>query len=98
MNTPLDLEIDVLYSRTLQKYCPVKGIIKIYDVSEDGTQIISCVGGFQTDQLLNEGKNNVVIEKELGTSKLKMEINIVNKSEKRTEDRLGIMPRQNSSK
>jgi len=40
----------------------------------------------------------VVIEKELGTSKLKMEINIVNKSEKRTEDRLGIMPRQNSSK
>ena len=53
LNTPVHLEIDVLYSRTLQKYCPLKGIIKIYDVAEDGSEIISCVGGFQTDELLN---------------------------------------------
>jgi len=53
----------VLYSRTLQKYCPLKGIIKIYDVAEDGTEIISCVGGFQTDELLNESKTNAIIEK-----------------------------------
>jgi hypothetical protein len=56
------------------------------------------VGGFQTDELLNEGKNSVIIEKELGTSKLKMDINIVNKSEKRGEERPGILPRQNSNK
>lgn len=48
LNTPLELEIDVLYSKTLQKFCPIKGIIKIYDISEDGVEIISCVGGFQT--------------------------------------------------
>ena len=53
MGTPLELEIDVLYSKTLGKFCPIKGIIKIYDVSEDGAEIISCVGGFQTDELLN---------------------------------------------
>lgn len=77
----------MLYSKTLQKYCPIKGIIKIYDISEDGSEIISCVGGFQTDELLNEGKSSVVIEKELGTSKLKMDINIVNKSGKRVEEK-----------
>ena len=49
LNTSVELEIDVLYSKTLQKYCPLKGIIKIYDVGEDGSEIISCVGGFQTD-------------------------------------------------
>lgn len=85
LNTPLELEIEVLYSKTLQKYCPIKGIIKIYDVSEDGAEIISCVGGFQTDELLNEGKTKVTLEKEIGTSKLKMDINIINKTEKRGE-------------
>ena len=49
LNTSVELEIEVLYSKTLHKYCPIKGIIKIYDVSEDGSEIISCVGGFQTD-------------------------------------------------
>ena len=37
MNVPLELEVDVLYSKTLQKFCPIKGIIKIYDISEDGS-------------------------------------------------------------
>lgn len=50
-------------------------------MGEDGTEIISCVGGFQTDELLNEGKMRVVLEKEIGTSKLKMEINIINKTD-----------------
>jgi hypothetical protein len=53
LHSSIELEIDVIYSKTLQKYCPLKGIIKIYDVAEDGTEIISCVGGFQTDELLN---------------------------------------------
>ena len=81
LNSPVQLEIDVLYSKTLQKYCPLKGIIKIYDVSEDGTEIISCVGGFQTDELLNHSKHQIILEKEIGTSKLKMEITIVNKGQ-----------------
>ncbi len=85
MRVPLELEIDVLYSNTLHKYCPIKGIIKIYDISEDGSEVISCVGGFQTDELLNDSKTNVVIEKELGTSKLKMQIDIVDKSRRGEE-------------
>ena len=89
LNSPVQLEIDVLYSKTLQKYCPLKGIIKIYDVSEDGTEIISCVGGFQTDELLNHSKHQIILEKEIGTSKLKMEITIVNKGQGGKTEGLG---------
>jgi hypothetical protein len=32
LKEPLNIEVDVLYSKTLKKYCPIKGIIKIYDV------------------------------------------------------------------
>jgi hypothetical protein len=103
LNTPLELEIDVLYSKTLQKYCPIKGIIKIYDVAEDGSEIISCVGGFQTEELLNEGRSKVILEKEIGTSKLKMDIVILNLTEKKgekeekTENGRIVPPRENSS-
>lgn len=38
----------VLYSRTLNEYCPIKGITKIYDVNTDGSEMICCVGAFQT--------------------------------------------------
>lgn len=88
LNTAVELEIEVLYSKTLQKYCPIKGIIKIYDVSEDGAEIISCVGGFQTDELLNQGKGKVVIDKEIGTSKLTMEIQIISRNHSKPVDNL----------
>lgn len=80
LNTCVELEIDVLYSKTLLKYCPIKGIIKIYDVAEDGSEIISCVGGFQTDELLNQAQNRLVLDKEIGTSKLTMEIEIIRRN------------------
>ncbi len=63
-----------MYSRTLKKYCPIKGIIKVYDINSDGSEVISSVGGFQTEEILNEQKNNVVIERDIGTSKVKMRI------------------------
>jgi hypothetical protein len=63
MNVSTEMEIDVLYSKTLQKYCPIKGIIKIYDVNGEGAEIISCVGGFQTEEMLNQGKTSILLEK-----------------------------------
>ena len=32
-----ELTIPVLYSKTLNQYCPIKGITKIFDVNTDGT-------------------------------------------------------------
>lgn len=43
------------------------------------------MGGFQTEELLNEGRSKVILEKEIGTSKLKMDIVILNLTEKKTE-------------
>lgn len=76
LNEPMRLLVDVMYSRTLQRFCPLKGIIKIYDVADDGSEFISCVGGFQTEEMLNEGKNNAVISKEIGICTVKMSISI----------------------
>lgn len=51
----------MLYSKTLKKYCPIKGIIKIYDINSDGSEVISSVGGFQTEEILNQQQNNLII-------------------------------------
>lgn len=48
MNKPIEIPLEVLYSKTLKKYCPIKGIIKVYDINADGSEVISSVGGFQT--------------------------------------------------
>lgn len=74
LNKPIEIPVDVLYSKTLKKYCPIKGIIKVYDINLDGSEVISSVGGFQTEEILNEQKNNVIIERDVGTSKIKMKI------------------------
>jgi hypothetical protein len=74
----MEIPVDVLYSKTLKKYCPIKGIIKVYDINLDGSEVISSVGGFQTEEILNEQKNNVIIERDVGTSKIKMKIEIKN--------------------
>jgi hypothetical protein len=31
------MNIDVLYSKNFNKYYPVKGIIKVYDINKDGS-------------------------------------------------------------
>jgi hypothetical protein len=55
------IDLDVLYSHTLKKYCPVKGIIKIYDIGQDGNEVISSVGGFQTEDLLGDKSKDVTV-------------------------------------
>ena len=32
-DVPINISIDVLYSKIMQKYYPIKGIIKLYDVT-----------------------------------------------------------------
>ena len=54
MNTSIELEVGILYSKTLNRFCPIKGIIKVYDINPDGSEIISCVGSFNTEELLNK--------------------------------------------
>jgi hypothetical protein len=46
------MKIDVNYSKNSNKFSPVKGIIKVYDINKDGSEMISCVGAFHTDDLL----------------------------------------------
>lgn len=43
---PVFLDTEVLYSHKARKLIQLKGIVKIYDLLEDGNEIISCVGAF----------------------------------------------------
>ncbi len=61
-------------------------------MSEDGSEIISCVGGFQTDELLNQATSRITLDKEIGTSKLKMDIHIINKTSKENKHPLESKP------
>ena len=36
-DTPLKVDVEVLYSKIMQKYYSLKGIIKVFDVSEEGS-------------------------------------------------------------
>jgi hypothetical protein len=74
LNQSIKLRIPVLFSQTLNQFCPVKGIIKIYDVADDGSEMISSVGAFQTEDLLNEGITEAILTRDVGPCKLKMSI------------------------
>ena len=53
LGSPVFLDSEVVFSHKCRKFIELKGIIKIYDVLEDGNEIISCVGAFETEGLLN---------------------------------------------
>lgn len=42
------MNVEVVYSKSFQKFYPSKGIIKVYDVSQDGTEMFLTVGAFDT--------------------------------------------------
>ena len=63
LNQTVELAIPVLYSKTLNEYCPIKGITKVYDVNSDGSEMICCVGAFQTEDLLTKGNESTIIER-----------------------------------
>lgn len=78
--------MDVLYSKTLNKYCPIKGIIKVYDVNNDGSEMISCVGAFNTEDLLCHQHKVSTIERDIGPCKIFLTFEVVRKDvEKETK-------------
>lgn len=70
----MEMSVDVIYSKTFRKFYPIKGIIKIYDVGRDGTEMILCVGAFNTEQLLSEGDKIVNMERDIGPCKVSFKI------------------------
>lgn len=60
------MNVEVLYSKTLNKFCPIKGIIKVYDVNKDGSEMISCVGAFNTEDLLSDKPKITNLERNIG--------------------------------
>ena len=72
MDQPIELMVDILYSKTLNKFCPIKGIIKIYDINSDGSEMISCVGSFNTEEMMNRTDEIFSIEKDIGSYTVKM--------------------------
>ena len=72
----MQFTITVSYSKTLMKYYPVKGMIKVYDKCEGSTEMILGVGGFSTDEILNQGLRGSTIEKEVGPVRIKMDVKI----------------------
>lgn len=72
MNTPMLLTTEVLFSEANQKYCPIKGIIKVYDVMEGDNEIISCIGSFQADEVLGQHMSKQTITKNIGSTTLTM--------------------------
>lgn len=69
---PVYLDVDLSFNRQARKFNPLRGIIKIYDVLEDGNEIISCVGTFETDDILNGSSNIKTLECTVGRTSLKM--------------------------
>lgn len=52
LEIPMILETEMLYSKSNNKYCANKGIIKIYDIFKDENEVISGVGIFQIETIL----------------------------------------------
>lgn len=80
---------EVLYSESNGKYCPIKAIIKIYDKVDDENQIISGIGSFQVQEVLDRGCGKQVLEKIIGSTTIKMEI-IVRKLQDINRDSLSL--------
>lgn len=53
------------------KYSSAKGIIKIYDVFIDDNEVISCVGTFQAEGILDMGPGKHIITKSIGATLIK---------------------------
>lgn len=65
------LETEVLYSKIKNKFSSSKGIIKIYDVFIDDNEVISCVGTFQAEGILEMGAGKHIITKNIGATLIK---------------------------
>ena len=72
--TPVFLDTEVAYSHKARKLIQLKGIVKIYDVLEDGNEIISCVGAFETEGILNHKSTRQLVERTIGSTTFRMEI------------------------
>lgn len=71
--TVMEFQAQASYSSESNKYTPIKSIIKIYDILENGKEIISCVGAFQISHL-SSGVNKEIINKKIGGTQIVMEI------------------------
>lgn len=69
--SPAHLDTEISYNQKMRKFCPIKAIIKIYDVLEDGNELISCVGAFELDHILNDSSCSNVVEKSVGSTLFK---------------------------
>ena len=59
MGETLEMDVDVTYSKTFKKFYPIKLIVKIYDVSRDGTEMILGVDALKTEELLTQSSKIV---------------------------------------
>lgn len=64
----------VLYSKIMQQYYPMKGIIKVFEVSEGGRENIRHVGAFQIDSILYHPSCVSVLSIDLGRLELQIRV------------------------
>jgi hypothetical protein len=65
-----------MFSISGNKFCPVKGIIKIYDINKDGSEMISCVGALNIEDLLSDTPKTANLERDIGPCKIYLTIQV----------------------